>query len=280
MPDAIFRSISAEDDGYIRIREAGEIVSALSEIVQTDEPSTAKVRAMLRVGSQLFGPTTDAQVLLYTQLTRRPAPKLADRVWWGPVFEQIEPRGLDEVQALLDLCGPAMYPHVPESARHTGRPVVIHFAEDCDPDWYNNTYARRVMDPKGWSDTLTALWSASPQRVISLNVFRLKGQPAFNSDDRRRISLLVRATAPLMDRSMFRKPTVGAVSLTPAQKVVLGRLLRGDSEKQIARALSRSEHTVHTHIKSLHEAFQVASRGELLAKFVDQRLVDELNIGK
>jgi DNA-binding CsgD family transcriptional regulator len=279
MSTAIFKSVQSEDNGYIRLSEAGEIVRALSDISHSEDDAKLKARSMLSVGARLFGPDTDAQMLLYTQLTRKPAPRLAGRVWCGPVFERIEPRSNEIVQKLLDTCGPGLYPSVPESAEQTGRPIVVHFREDSDPNWFHNSFVPGILQPKGWTDCLTALWSASPLRVISLNVFRSGGQPEFNAEDRRRISLVVRAAAPLMDRAMFRNPVVGTAKLTPAQKTVLARLLRGDSEKQIARALSRSEHTVHTHIKSLHETFQVASRGELLAKFIDQRLVRDLEEG-
>lgn len=48
----------------------------------------------------------------------------------------------------------------------------------------------------------------------------------------------------------------------------LGRLLGGDSEKQIARHLGISPHTVHVYIKRIYRHYDVCSRGELLAHFV------------
>lgn len=48
----------------------------------------------------------------------------------------------------------------------------------------------------------------------------------------------------------------------------LNFLLRGDSEKQIARKMRISPHTVHVYVKSLYKRFGVCSRGELLAKWV------------
>jgi hypothetical protein len=42
--------------------------------------------------------------------------------------------------------------------------------------------------------------------------------------------------------------------------------MKGDSEKQIARALGVSPHTVHVYVKMLYRYFQVNSKGELLAK--------------
>jgi DNA-binding CsgD family transcriptional regulator len=48
----------------------------------------------------------------------------------------------------------------------------------------------------------------------------------------------------------------------------LERLLAGDSEKQIARHLAVSPHTVHVYVKALYKRFGVCSRGELFARFV------------
>ena len=66
--------------------------------------------------------------------------------------------------------------------------------------------------------------------------------------------------------------TVGAKrplpNLSPRMRQTLDRLLVGDSEKQIARHLGVSKHTVHVYVKALYRGFEVCSRGELLAKFV------------
>lgn len=55
---------------------------------------------------------------------------------------------------------------------------------------------------------------------------------------------------------------------TRREKVVLVQLLGGGSEKQVARHLKRSTHTIHTYVKRLYRRFGVTSRGELLARFV------------
>lgn len=64
-------------------------------------------------------------------------------------------------------------------------------------------------------------------------------------------------------------PGADAVSqLSPRQRETLDILLCGHSEKQIAAKLSRSVHTVHTHVKAIYRAFDVSTRAELLSKFV------------
>jgi len=50
------------------------------------------------------------------------------------------------------------------------------------------------------------------------------------------------------------------------QDQTLQHLLDGDSEKQVARKLSLSKHTVHVYVKALYRRYGVSSRAELLAK--------------
>jgi LuxR family maltose regulon positive regulatory protein len=57
-------------------------------------------------------------------------------------------------------------------------------------------------------------------------------------------------------------------ALAPRTRQVLERLLAGDSEKQVARALGLSPHTVHDHVKAIYRTLDVASRGELMARFI------------
>jgi DNA-binding CsgD family transcriptional regulator len=54
--------------------------------------------------------------------------------------------------------------------------------------------------------------------------------------------------------------------LSPRQKQTLQHLLAGDSEKQVARKLGLSQHTVHGYVKALYRRYGVSTRAELLAK--------------
>ena len=53
--------------------------------------------------------------------------------------------------------------------------------------------------------------------------------------------------------------------LSPRQAETLKLLLQGQSEKQVARALGVSVHTVHVYVKAIYRRFDVSSRAELLA---------------
>lgn len=57
--------------------------------------------------------------------------------------------------------------------------------------------------------------------------------------------------------------------LAPRVQQTLTLLLQGEGEKQIARILNLSKHTVHVYVKSLYKAFDVCTRSELMARFVN-----------
>jgi len=82
-----------------------------------------------------------------------------------------------------------------------------------------------------------------------------------------------RARAPAQDISPAGGPydSKPFVSLSPRTRQTLELLLAGDSEKEIAARLRLSPHTVHVYVKSLYRRFDVCSRGELCAKFIDPR---------
>jgi DNA-binding CsgD family transcriptional regulator len=85
---------------------------------------------------------------------------------------------------------------------------------------------------------------------------------------------MLRAVAPIVDRDLFRSGWPAPLEeLSAREREVLLMLLAGDSEKEIAENLHRSAHIVHTFVGQLHKHFNVSSRGELMALFVDQAVV-------
>ena len=79
-------------------------------------------------------------------------------------------------------------------------------------------------------------------------------------------------TLPLADRLDLPRASPHRIrrgrAVSPRQQQTLRHLLAGESEKQIAQRLSRSQHTVHTYVKAIYRNYRVSSRGELLSLFV------------
>jgi DNA-binding CsgD family transcriptional regulator len=67
-----------------------------------------------------------------------------------------------------------------------------------------------------------------------------------------------------------KKSAVAGELLSQRERQTLELLLTGNAEKQIAAQLKISRHTVHVYVKSLYKRFDVNSRGELLARWVQQ----------
>src|SRR4051794_33430844 len=59
-----------------------------------------------------------------------------------------------------------------------------------------------------------------------------------------------------------------ASRLSRRQRETLQHLLHGSSEKEIARAMHLSVHTIHIYSKAIYAEFEVSSRPELLARWI------------
>jgi DNA-binding NarL/FixJ family response regulator len=70
-----------------------------------------------------------------------------------------------------------------------------------------------------------------------------------------------------------------AFHLSRRERQVLVALLGGASEKQAAQAINVSRHTVHIYVKALYRHFDVASRGELLARFIPEAIRNAIAAG-
>jgi DNA-binding CsgD family transcriptional regulator len=64
-----------------------------------------------------------------------------------------------------------------------------------------------------------------------------------------------------------------SVGLTPREFDVLGRLVQGKCNKEIARNLGIEEQTVKNHLRPIFKKFGVARRAELLVKVFELGIV-------
>jgi two-component system nitrate/nitrite response regulator NarL len=85
--------------------------------------------------------------------------------------------------------------------------------------------------------------------------------------------LTVRAASPEA-RHFDRLPEEPPVLLTPREIEVLGALGNGLTNKELARLLGISPHTVKFHIESLFRKLGAASRAEAVAKGMRQQIVE------
>jgi DNA-binding CsgD family transcriptional regulator len=116
----------------------------------------------------------------------------------------------------------------------------------------------RQGNVEGWSaDRPTTVNGWKKQDVRLLTFLRSHLQPDFTARDRATMKLI----SPMLTSEEPR-------SLSPRLQQVLDDLLRGLSEKECARHLNLSCHTVHDYVKAIYKHFKVGSRGQLLATFL------------
>jgi DNA-binding CsgD family transcriptional regulator len=105
--------------------------------------------------------------------------------------------------------------------------------------------------------------------MSGIGMHRRPGKPPFSQRDRA-IVHLVTSQIDWLHRAGTDVPanTPALAQLTPKLNEVMLYVLAGESRKEIARRLNRSEHTVGDYFKTLYRHFDVSSRAELLAKFI------------
>ena len=137
-----------------------------------------------------------------------------------------------------------------------------------DPEWYGAAEFNDDRRPLDQDDTLMAVVPTglgNGYHYYSIN--RAVGDPAFDARD---VALLRLFTSEA--RALYGGPLSiarpGPVDrLPPRLRAVLGAIVEGDTEKQIALRLSLSPHTVHDYVKALHRKSGASCRADLLAYY-------------
>ncbi len=271
--------------GRLDLRSAERVVDALNQALNHEgEPREQALVLMCRY-RELLGRDCDVHLILHDELQRPAGPHVVDRVVCGPRLERLEPRSNDDLQRIIDGAAPAVKMIIPDALLNLQTPRVFVVSQDLPPEhrgWWQREFVDVHLTPNGWSDLMIGAWTSSPDEMIGITAYLPTDAPAFEDRDRRLASLMVRAAAPLLQRKLFGDDTpatdppaspMQGRELSDRQHDVLRLLLQGHSEKEVARDLGVSTHTVHTHVKRLYTEFNVSSRGELLALFIDRRIL-------
>lgn len=261
----------------VSICEAAAVVEALNYATSTEQPLDRRVEHMLhRLIDLLEYPALCTIALL--DLTQDPDQG-------APVIRRyhvgVPDRGEHSQIYLNDnLIAPAVFEVCAAGMRraHRNTQSIEAFQASAElgaAGWRRCQLFQKTLEPMGYDDAIYAFWTTDPQRMIGTGVYHPVDAPPIDDKQIQLVSLMHRAIAPIIHREMFSEhPVLAAHALTERQGEVLQLLLTGDSEAQIARELHRSVHTVHTHIKQIYHHFNVSSRGELMAQFIDRRALD------
>lgn len=129
-----------------------------------------------------------------------------------------------------------------------------------DSDDYRRIYSAAKAD---------AIWAGIPINADTecyLGIFRDDRHPRFTPAERDLAAYALRPLTWFHRRQMLNRAVmVGNAPLTEAERDVLGGLLNGLAEKEIAAARRQSPNTVHGHVTALYRKFGVNNRASLMA---------------
>ena len=237
------------------LRELGEdpsgwrahLASGLSSLCDARAAVAMEVGSRPAADAGASGPSCSAMVALVDDaasgVTRTEAERFYDQVVW---FDHHADHTLDAMVPLY------------------GRDFTRSRAELVgDAAWYRSALANEKFRPNDCDDFISSM-TVAPLAMLTISLvllYRAWGEPVFTEREATIIELVHGELA----RDFAYVPGE-SVKLSPRTREVLACLVRGDSEKEIAAALSLSMHTVHDHVKVIHRAFGVRSRGELLSR--------------
>jgi DNA-binding CsgD family transcriptional regulator len=165
-------------------------------------------------------------------------------------------------------------------------PLCAAVAQKAEPDCVSTFTRRQLLSDELWYDSPRyvrhharagvddCLWSVRPAMrpggFNALGFYRPVGAPPFGQRELLMLHALHCEMGLFYASDAVPAPAPGPSPLSGRENEVLARLLAGDSEKQVATRLGISPHTVHGHVKMLYRHFNVSSRAELLARFINQ----------
>ena len=144
-------------------------------------------------------------------------------------------------------------------------------AVDLAPGWLESDYCRRYFTAFGLKDVIWAGVPLNADAECYFGVFRDGDHPRFTRDERDLVANALRGLKWFCRQQMLSHGlTVATLPLTVTEREVLGGLLGGLSEKQIAAARQQSPHTTHEYVTNIYRKFCVNNRAALMALWLGQ----------
>jgi len=140
-----------------------------------------------------------------------------------------------------------------------------------DRAWYRSTDFQVVQEVFGVDPILYCFKSipgANRDESSGLILNRARGMREFGLREKAFVREAHDALATHVGRTLARFHEPSPADLPPRVRQVLACMLEGDSDKQVASRLSLSPYTVNQYAKVVYRHFGVASRPELLARWL------------
>ena len=182
-----------------------------------------------------------------------------DRRPWVVIFAELERVG--------PMFAPMIEPYRAAADRIDGaalsRPDLLG-----DDDWYRSAYFD--LHRQVGCDVMLYSYRPldEPGEMSGVILTRPMGERDFSARQKAIVAEAHAQIAPLLGGPLARFVEPAPSQLPPRRRQVLRCLLEGDGNKQVAARLGISRHTANEHTKAIFRHFDVASRAELLARWV------------
>jgi DNA-binding CsgD family transcriptional regulator len=140
----------------------------------------------------------------------------------------------------------------------------------ADREWYPSHFYQAFAIPTGIDEILLCArpLQTDPRRHYHLAITRLRGDRQISGREKRILNEVNLQLTPMLGRVLAGQEEPAPSALPQRSRAVLRCVLEGDGDKQIARRLNISPHTVNDHLKKIYQHFGVESRSELLARWI------------
>jgi DNA-binding CsgD family transcriptional regulator len=146
--------------------------------------------------------------------------------------------------------------------------------------WHNSQHLRMEVIELAGREVLLLTYRLNTKQLRcflfeSANTTKLKHARQHRlADERRMMRLLLLEISRMIEHTRLSRDCFLLQPLSPREAQTSRFLLQGFTEKQIAKQMYLSPHTVHTYIKSVYRQFGVTSRAEFTALFVSHVPMD------
>lgn len=195
--------------------------------------------------------------------------------WRVIAFENMHPLSAEEmkkVEAMKDDQDTEPSLTSKALARTAGSFRACHlFDGTFDMETFTQTrHYRQVYLGQGIVDRI---WCVAPVNQDAESCFcfdRIGGDQPFTTEDVAKVATALRAIKWFHRRILLSHGILlGDTPLIPSHRRVLVQLLSGQSEKEIADALGLSAETVHSYVREIYRSFNVNSRAQLMALWLN-----------
>jgi DNA-binding CsgD family transcriptional regulator len=156
-----------------------------------------------------------------------------------------------------------------QSRRSPGSPIAVESTLDAiSPSrWHESPFYRDYVRSVGFDDSIVAMRTNGG----GFGFFRERGQRGFGERDRLCVELVELSVGMLLDGPQDVSSHAKDPRLSPRENDVRRLLLQGFCDKDIARRLAMSVHTVNQRVKQIFITYGVHSRAELIALYARER---------